>query len=64
MRLAIVASWPALMIIGGLLAAAPAADEPSSTKQVEPPSVGGTATQLDRLVAELDAPRFAPGGGE
>jgi hypothetical protein len=30
MRLAIVASWPALMIIGGLLAAARAADEPSS----------------------------------
>jgi hypothetical protein len=59
MRLIIVASWLALMIIGGSLAAVRAADEPSSAKLVEPLSVGGTAAEIDRLVADLDAPRFA-----
>ena len=43
---------------GGLLAAARAADEPSSAQHVEPPSFAGTATGIDRLVAELGAPRF------
>jgi len=59
MRLVIVASWPAVMILAGSLAAVRAADEPSSVKGVEPPSAAGAATEVDRLVAELDAPRFS-----
>jgi hypothetical protein len=59
MRLVIVASWLALMILGGSLAAVRAADEPSSTKGAEAPSVGGAAAEIERLAAELDAPRFS-----
>jgi hypothetical protein len=59
MRLAMVASWLALMILGVSLAAVRAADEPSSIKGVEPPSVGSAATEIDRLAAELDAPRYS-----
>ena len=59
MRLVIVASWLPLLILGGLLAAVRAADEPSSAKGTESPPVAGAATEIDRLVAELDAPRFS-----
>ena len=59
MRVAVVASWLALMILGGSLAAVRAVDELSSTKGVETPSVGGAATEIDRLAAELDAPRYS-----
>jgi small-conductance mechanosensitive channel len=47
------------MVIGGALAVVRAADEPSSTAVVGPPSVGPAATAIDRLVAGLDAPRFS-----
>ena len=59
MRLIIVASWLALMILGGLLAAVRAADEPSPPKGAEPSPVGGAATEIERLAAELDAPRYS-----
>jgi hypothetical protein len=59
MRLATAVSWLALTIIGGWLAAARAADEAPPVKVAEPPSVGGAAAEIDRLVAELDAPRYS-----
>jgi hypothetical protein len=59
MRLSIVASWLALMILGGSLATVRAAGDSPTTKRAEPPLVGGAATEMDRLAAELDAPRFS-----
>jgi hypothetical protein len=59
MRLAIVASWLALTILGGSPAAVRAADDSPATKGAEAPSIGVAATEIDRLVAELDAPRFS-----
>jgi tetratricopeptide (TPR) repeat protein len=54
-----VASWLALVILGGWLAATQAADEQSASKGDEPSAGGVAAAQIDRLVAELDAPRFS-----
>jgi hypothetical protein len=59
MRLVIMASWLALTIIGGSLTAVRAADDPSTTKGTESPSVGDTVAEIDRLVADLDAPRYS-----
>jgi hypothetical protein len=59
MRLAIVASWLALMMLAGSLAAVRAADDPPPSKGEEPPSAGGAATEIDRLVAQLDAPGYS-----
>jgi hypothetical protein len=59
MRLVIAASWLALMILGGWPAAVRAADDPSTTKRADPPLAGGAAAEIDRLVADLDAPRYS-----
>jgi hypothetical protein len=59
MRSAKVAPWLALMIVAGSLAAVRAADESPQTKGNEPPAAIGTAAEIDRLVAELDAPRYS-----
>ena len=59
MRLAIVASWLALTIIGGWLAAVRAAEAPPAAKGTGPLPAGGAAAEIDRLVADLDAPRYS-----
>jgi hypothetical protein len=59
MRLAIAVCWLTLLTIGGWPAAVRGADEPSTTNGKAPPSVAGTAAEIERLVAELDAPRFS-----
>jgi hypothetical protein len=59
MRLAITASWLALTIIGGSLVAVRAADDSPTAKGAEPSSLGGAAAEIDRLVGQLDAPRYS-----
>ena len=59
MRLAKVALWLAWIVFGGSLAVVRAEDNSSPPKGTEPSAVGGAATGIDRLVNQLDAPRFS-----